>query len=199
MAKRASDATLDKLRKFGLAYPGAHSKSPWPGHDDLAVNDKTFAYLTVAGEPFAISCKLPVSSAVALMLPFVEPAPYGLGKSGWVRAEFPQGEPPFEMLKEWIDESYRAQAPKKLVAQLAAAGAPPAARSAQPARGAKPTATPRAKPAATTRAKPAATTRTKPAATTRAKPAARTTASTRARTNPRATAGTRVPSRASRA
>jgi hypothetical protein len=35
-----------KLKKFGLAYPEAHTKSPWPGHDDLAVRDKTFAYLS---------------------------------------------------------------------------------------------------------------------------------------------------------
>ena len=118
MAKRASDAALDELRAFGLAYPGAHTKSPWPGHADLAVNDKTFAYLTVAGEPFSIGCKLPVSSAMALMLPFVTPMAYGLGKSGWVTAKPGTGDIPIEMFKAWIDESYRAQAPKKLVAQI---------------------------------------------------------------------------------
>jgi hypothetical protein len=114
-----SDKVLLELRKRGLAYPGAHTKSPWPGHLDLAVNDKTFAYLSLEGEPFTISCKLPASSEVALLLPFCKPAPYGLGKSGWVSAAFPPGKaPPLEMLLEWIDESYRAQAPKKLVAQL---------------------------------------------------------------------------------
>jgi predicted DNA-binding protein (MmcQ/YjbR family) len=120
--KRATDAVLKELRAFGLAYPGAHTKSPWPGHLDLAVKDKTFAYLSVEGEPFSISCKLPQSSAAALMLPFTKPTPYGLGKSGWVSAQFADGEmPPKELLKEWIDESYRAQAPKKLVSSLAAA------------------------------------------------------------------------------
>jgi hypothetical protein len=113
------DNALAELRAFGLAYPGAHTKSPWPGHLDLAVNDKTFAYLSVEGEPFSISCKLPTSHAVALMLPFTEPTAYGLGKSGWVSARLPAGEtPPVDMFKEWIDESYRAQAPKKLVALL---------------------------------------------------------------------------------
>jgi predicted DNA-binding protein (MmcQ/YjbR family) len=117
--KSATDAALLELRSFGLAYPGAHTKSPWPGHLDLAVKDKTFAYLSIEGEPFSISCKLPHSSADALMLPFTSPTPYGLGKSGWVSARFPEGEmPPVELLKEWIDESYRAQAPKKLVATL---------------------------------------------------------------------------------
>ncbi len=117
--KRTADAVLKDLREFGLAYPGAHTKSPWPGHLDLAVKDKTFAYLSLEGEPFKISCKLPHSNADALMLPFATPAAYGLGKSGWVTAQFPSGKlPPEALLKAWIDESYRAQAPKKLVASL---------------------------------------------------------------------------------
>lgn len=112
-------AALAKLRSFGLAYPGAHTKSPWPGHLDLAVNDKTFAYLSVEGDPFSISCKLPKSSAVALMLPHTSPTSYGLGKSGWVTCTPPPGEPiPVELFETWIDESYRAQAPKRLVKQL---------------------------------------------------------------------------------
>lgn len=118
------DAILRELRAFGLAYPGAHTKSPWPGHMDLAVNDKTFAYLSVEGEPLAISCKLPESASAALMLPFASPAAYGLGKSGWVSARFGPGEKiPVDLLKSWIDESYRAQAPKKLVKQLPPKGA----------------------------------------------------------------------------
>ncbi|MGE5180971.1 MAG: MmcQ/YjbR family DNA-binding protein [Acidobacteriota bacterium] len=118
MSKK-SDAVLRRLRAYGLALPGAHTKSPWPGHLDLAVHDKTFAYLPPDGEPFSISVKLPHTAAMALMLPNVEPAPYGLGKSGWVSAEFPDGKlPPLDVLEAWIDESYRAQAPKKLVKQL---------------------------------------------------------------------------------
>lgn len=80
--KSAHDVVLKELRAFGLAYPGAHTKSPWPGHLDLAVNDKTFAYLGLEGEPLSISCKLPASSGAALMLPFSSPTAYGLGKSG---------------------------------------------------------------------------------------------------------------------
>jgi hypothetical protein len=86
--KHPHDPILLALREFGLAYPGAHYKSPWPGHMDLAVNDKTFAYLSLEGEPLGISCKLPHSAGAALMLPFTEPTGYGLGKSGWVSARF---------------------------------------------------------------------------------------------------------------
>ncbi|HVV85064.1 MAG TPA: MmcQ/YjbR family DNA-binding protein, partial [Kofleriaceae bacterium] len=127
----STDDVLRELRAFGLAYPGAHTKSPWPGHLDLAVKDKTFAYLSLEGEPLHVSCKLPRSSAMALMLPFVKPGAYGLGKSGWVAADFGEHAPDVEMLKAWLDESYRAQAPKKLVAQ--APPPPPAAGGPAPA------------------------------------------------------------------
>jgi predicted DNA-binding protein (MmcQ/YjbR family) len=132
--KSKTDAVLKRLRALGLSYPGAHTKSPWPGHLDLAVNDKTFAYLSLEGEPLAISCKLPRSAAAALVLPFTTPTAYGLGKSGWVSASFPNGDVPESMLEAWIEESYRAQAPKRLVKQLdAARGAGPPPRATKKA------------------------------------------------------------------
>src|ERR1700742_3176379 len=132
--KLPSDAAVLALREFGLTFPGAHTKSPWPGHMDLAVRDKTFAYLSVPGEPFLLSCKLPHSSITALTLPFAQPTAWGLGKSGWVSASFTEKQmPPIELFKSWIDESYRAQAPKKFIAQLEASAAAAArAPSVQP-------------------------------------------------------------------
>jgi hypothetical protein len=98
------------------------------------VKDKTFAYLSIEGQPFGISCKLPHSCDMALSLPFTKPTGYGLGKSGWVSAEFAPGEdPPVAMLKEWIDESYRAQAPKRLVATLEGTAKAPAKAAAKAA------------------------------------------------------------------
>jgi predicted DNA-binding protein (MmcQ/YjbR family) len=150
-------AGVRQLRAFGLAYPGAHIKSPWPNHMDLAVNDKTFAYLSLDGEPLHISCKLPHSSVLALALPFTTPTEYGLGRSGWVTANFDEKDPlPLALLEEWIDESYRAQAPKRLQAQLAT---PPKAASPGRATKAKP-AKAKARPAKakpnTTKARPKA-------------------------------------------
>jgi predicted DNA-binding protein (MmcQ/YjbR family) len=138
--KHPTDDILKELRAFGLAYPGAHFKSPWPGHMDLAVKDKTFAYLSLEGEPLGISCKLPRSSAMALMLPFCKPTEYGLGKSGWVSASFADADVDVAMLKAWIDESYRAQAPKKLVASLGAPESGIAAPAGKPAPTKRPTA-----------------------------------------------------------
>ena len=112
-------AIVDDLRAWGLALPGAHRKSPWPEHDDLAVKDKTFAYLPAAGQPFKLSVKLPYTGSVALDLPFAEPTGYGLGKSGWVSFNPPQDAmPDLAQLKEWVEESYRAQAPRRLVKEL---------------------------------------------------------------------------------
>lgn len=109
---------IEAIRAWGLTLPGAHSKAPWEGHDDLAVNDKTFAYLGT-GDDFFLSVKLPYTSEVALGLPYAKPTPYGLGKWGWVSFSPAEGEvPPMEQLREWVEESYRAQAPRKLVKAL---------------------------------------------------------------------------------
>jgi predicted DNA-binding protein (MmcQ/YjbR family) len=115
----ASDTLLLELRKFGLGFPGAESASPWPGHDDLRVNDKTFAFLSVEGEPFSLSCKLAYTAAAALELPYASPTHYGLGKWGWVTLRPDDDQmPSLEQLKEWVEESYRSQAPRKLVKEL---------------------------------------------------------------------------------
>jgi predicted DNA-binding protein (MmcQ/YjbR family) len=150
MARAKNGKVADEIREYGLKrYPGSHLKSPWPGHLDLAVKDKTFAYLSTPGEPFGISCKLPQSASAALILPNAQPTPYGLGKSGWVSVKFePDEMPDVEMVKAWIEESYRSQAPKKLVAQLdggAATSAPAKKPAAKKAAAKKPAAT---KPAA---------------------------------------------------
>ena len=114
-----SAAVVEELRSWGLTLPGAHRKSPWPDHDDLAVNDKTFAYLPKTGEPFSLSCKLPYTASAALDLPFAQPTGYGLGKCGWVTFTPAEDDTPdLDQLKEWVEESYRAQAPRKLAREL---------------------------------------------------------------------------------
>jgi predicted DNA-binding protein (MmcQ/YjbR family) len=113
------EAIVEEIRAWGLTLPGAHRKSPWPEHDDLAVKDKTFAYLPAKGRPFSLSCKLPYTGYEALQLSFAKPTAYGLGKSGWVSFD-PQEDdiPAMGQLKAWIEESYRAQAPRTLIKEL---------------------------------------------------------------------------------
>jgi predicted DNA-binding protein (MmcQ/YjbR family) len=85
------------------------------------VKGKTFVFLALDEEGLSLSAKLPLSGVAALALPFASPTGYGLGKSGWVTARFAAGdEVPLELLHEWLDESYRAIAPKKLSARLPA-------------------------------------------------------------------------------
>lgn len=64
-----------------------------------------------------LSVKLPASREFALDYPFTSPTRYGLAKSGWVTSSLAPGdEPPLDALCAWIDESYRAVAPKELAA-----------------------------------------------------------------------------------
>lgn len=80
---------------------------------------KIFLFAGAGKGGLSLSVKLPRSSAQALEFPFAAPTGYGLGKSGWVTARFaPGAEVPEELLLEWLDESYRAIAPKKLAKLL---------------------------------------------------------------------------------
>ena len=87
---------------------------------------KIFVFLGKPDTGFGIGVKLPITGKEALELPFTEPSHYGLWKHGWVSASFAPGEaPPLDLLFRWIEESYRAVAQKKLVAQLEEGKAPP--------------------------------------------------------------------------
>ena len=120
MPKKTLESLERELRDFAMTYPEAHEDHPW-GHSAIKVKGKTFVFL--GGEKNAtelsLSVKLPQSRDMAADLPFAEPTGYGLGKSGWVTARFTNvSKVPLELLKGWIDESYRAIAPKKLVKTL---------------------------------------------------------------------------------
>lgn len=107
------------LLEYALSLPEAYEDHPW-GESVAKIRKKVFVFFGVPREDGFIVCvKLPDSGEAALMLPFTEPAGYGLGKSGWVMATIRHGDRvPQKMLQDWILESYRAVAPKKLVAAL---------------------------------------------------------------------------------
>src|SRR5215470_8898252 len=121
MPKMTVKQAEQKLIKFALTYPEAVLDHPW-GHDVVKVKGKMFAtFGGEAGDPkeFSMSVKLPVSAEMALTLPWVEKTGYGLGKSGWVTARVKAGSNfDIETMKGWIDQSFRAVAPKKLVSAL---------------------------------------------------------------------------------
>jgi predicted DNA-binding protein (MmcQ/YjbR family) len=117
--------TPKRLRAELLAYavtlPEAYVDHPW-GEDVVKVRKKVFVFLGIPDNPDyppGMTVKLPDSNALALSQNGVKPSGYGLGDSGWVSIAL-SSDMAFEMLREWIDESYRAIAPKKLASGLTA-------------------------------------------------------------------------------
>lgn len=103
----------EQLKAHALSLPGAWEDHPW-GESVVKVGKRIFVFLGTDGsaEP-GIGVKLSVSHPLALAQPGVTPSGYGLGKAGWVNVRI-SPDTPFEMLRDWIDESYRTVAPKRL-------------------------------------------------------------------------------------
>jgi predicted DNA-binding protein (MmcQ/YjbR family) len=110
--------SMAALRKAALAYPETREDHPW-GESAFKVKEKVFLFMSLSEDTLRLSMKLPESRDFALIMPFASPTGYGLGKSGWITAAFgPKDMLPLPMLLDWLDESFRAIAPKKLVAGL---------------------------------------------------------------------------------
>jgi predicted DNA-binding protein (MmcQ/YjbR family) len=124
----APKAAFEQLKQAALQYPGAEFAVILGDHEVIRVKDKVFVWLDEEGGGCNFGVRLPFSQDAALQLPNVEPMGYGMAKWGWVGVRFKKGEDvPMKMVLEWVDESYRKVAPKKLVAQLDGGGAKAAA------------------------------------------------------------------------
>lgn len=128
------------LRDRALTYPDATEDFPWD-HRAIKVKAKLFVIFANDNGTLRVTVKLPDSNSYALMQTYAAPTGYGLGRSGWVTCTFrPDDAIPIDLLEEWIEESYRAVAPKKLVLVLNArqAGTPePPPTVPKPKRGPK--------------------------------------------------------------
>lgn len=109
------------IRSLCEKYPEWEKAFLFGDHEVYRVKKKVYVWLG-DGEKGGtyLSVKLKDTQGAALMLPFVKPASYGMAKYGWIGAEFPKGPIPQELVAQWIEESYRHTAPKKLLKQLAA-------------------------------------------------------------------------------
>jgi len=110
---------LFKHRDYALSLPGAFEDFPH-GHSAIKVGSKIFAFLgqDEEGRP-NIAIKLPNSVHHILGRKIGEPTGYGLGKYGWVTIRVDKKDSERErIIRDGIGESYRAIAPKKLIAQL---------------------------------------------------------------------------------
>ena len=111
-------AARKALKKYAAEKPGAWEDHPW-GETVYKVAKKVFVFLGHPDYGYGLSCKLPDSGEAAItMFSFAEPTGYGLGKAGWVSARFePSEDVPVDLLKQWIDESYAAVAPRRAPAR----------------------------------------------------------------------------------
>ena len=109
-----------RLLAFALKLPGAYLDHPW-GEDVAKVGNKIFAFLGLGEDPtnLAMTVKLRNESHHhALSVPGAAPTGYGLGRSGWVTVPFRDTTPEIDVLKDWVEESYRLVAPKRLLREL---------------------------------------------------------------------------------
>lgn len=140
----ALDKLAAKLRAAALTYPETYEERPW-GDRVVKVKGKIFFSCGVHEGLLYASCKLPKSSKQVLTRAYAEPTHYGMGKYGWVTFKFARDKDvPVDDLRAWMDESFRAIAPKKLIAALDA----PAATGKKPGPTKKSAAAPRTPAAA---------------------------------------------------
>lgn len=125
-------ADAKALRKAALKYPNTAEDFPWDHHAFKAAGKKTFLFLTgMEGGGFNCSMKLPYRQDEALALKGAEKTGYGMGASGWVTFTFSaKAKPPLAKLVDYLDESWRAVAPKKLSASFAPPVAPKTRKTA---------------------------------------------------------------------
>lgn len=108
----------ESLERFGLSLPDAWLDTPWDSGHVTKVGKKIFAFYGTAEEP-GLSVKLNESLDHALSLPGAAPMGYGLGRHGWTYIPFSKlPADDVEVLADFVEESYRAVAPKTLVRQL---------------------------------------------------------------------------------
>jgi predicted DNA-binding protein (MmcQ/YjbR family) len=135
------------LREFALALPGAWEDHPW--EETVAkVGKKVFVFFGADLRSMSVKLADPALNAHALSLPGAEPTGYGLGAAGWVNVRVTT-RTPLSLLQDFVEESYRTVAPKKLVRELDLSPRAPARGDADrrraPARPRRPRSAPRVK------------------------------------------------------
>ena len=119
MGRAAGGKLRLRLRKYALTFPDAWEDHPWD-ESVVKVGKKIFVFFGMEEGDWwpTFGVKLANSHPLAVSQRGVEPTGYNLGRAGWVTVKLDECELPYDALAEWVDESYRSVAPKKLVAQL---------------------------------------------------------------------------------
>ncbi len=119
MAEQPPLDLREKLRDHALGLPETYEDHPW-GETVVKVRKKIFLFLGVdhGDQQAGFGVKLVASHDHALSVPGAAPTGYGLGKAGWVNVPLETQLPPTEVLLDWVEESYRLVAPKRVAAVL---------------------------------------------------------------------------------
>ena len=114
-------ALANAIVAYALTFPEAWEDDPW-GSTTIKVRKKGFMFSGLNEEEvFTFSVKLKETGLDVLELENAEPTHYGLGKHGWVTLRYEPGSTwDVDEIKGWVDQSYRAAAPKTLVKKLLA-------------------------------------------------------------------------------
>ena len=117
-SKTKNNDLMASLETLALGFPGTWADNPW-GDSVVKVGKKIFVFLGDNPEQQVITVKVPESHEHAMSFEGAVPTGYGLGKAGWVT--IPVGglkRDDAEVLHDFVEESYRAVAPKKLIKEL---------------------------------------------------------------------------------
>ena len=105
------------LRDYALSFPGVDEGDSCVKRA-FRVKKKGFLYLGEKESEYNVMVKLGESFPDAERLA-ADNERWDAGRFGWVTLKFaPDEEAPQALIEEWIDESYRAQAPDALIAEL---------------------------------------------------------------------------------
>jgi predicted DNA-binding protein (MmcQ/YjbR family) len=111
------DRVRTKVLEFALSLPEAVEDHPW---DETVAKVRKKVFVFFGGDPTRnrITVKLVESHGHALSIEGAEPSGYGLGRAGWVTVPVDADGVDVGLLCDWVEESYRIVAPKRLLAQI---------------------------------------------------------------------------------
>jgi len=98
------------LRKIAAKYPGVEETIACKGtaveSSAFKAGKKTFLFVRAADARLKLEKSLPEAASLAKK----EPGRYEAGAMGWIKVQLGPEPPPLDLLKRWIDESYRLMA-----------------------------------------------------------------------------------------
>ncbi len=117
-AERFQHEVVLELRSRALAFPEVVEGDSCVKRS-FKVRKKGFLYLGEKPDEYNVMVKLGPSIEEARALAGTRPDSWSVGKGGWAILKLdPAERPPDGLLERWMEESYRLQAPKTLIAAL---------------------------------------------------------------------------------